>query len=208
MRISHRSEAALQPLILRAILVPLFVLGCYQFQWSFLRRSTTAAIFTLSQYIGLPMSRVGPDLIELNGTFIQFVVGCTLIDAVCGAIPLLWNLSVPVKSNLFRLLTVFVVIFPLNVGRLEIGFVAFAHGVPWWLAHESVSGLIYFLFLVFVIRQHAWRTGPQLRRMSGLQATDSSPGLQPDSQCDSATRGLDPRYSQGFQDPDDGRRFR
>jgi exosortase/archaeosortase len=107
------------------------------------------------------MSRMGPDLIELNGTFIQFVVACTLIDAFCGAIPLLWNLSASVKSNVLRLLTIFVVVFPLNIGRLELGFIAFAHGVPWSLAHECVSGLTYFSLLVFVITQHAWTIGPE-----------------------------------------------
>lgn len=107
------------------------------------------------------MSRTGLDLIALNGTSVQFVVACTLIDAFCGAIPLLWNFSVSVNANLFRLLTIFVVIFPINIVRLEIGFVAFAHGVPWWLAHESVSGLTYFSLLVFVITQHAWTIGPE-----------------------------------------------
>jgi hypothetical protein len=158
------SVAAMHPLVWRAMLVPVFVLGSYQFEWSLLRRWTTAAIFTISRHIGLPISRIGPDLVDLNGTLIQFVIGCTLIDAFSGAIPLLWNLSGSVKSNLVRLVTIFVVMFTLNVGRLEIGFAAFAHGVPWVLAHECISGLTYFILLLFVVRQHAWAIGPEVRQ--------------------------------------------
>jgi exosortase/archaeosortase len=142
--------------VCRALLVPAFVLACHQFEWSPLRQYTTAAIFILSHAVGLPMSRTGPDLIALNGTSVQFVVACTMIDAFCGAIPLLWHPSVSVKSNLVRLLAILVVIFPLNIARLEIGFVAFAHGVPWWLAHETLSGLTYFCLLVFVVEQYTW----------------------------------------------------
>jgi hypothetical protein len=114
----------------------------------------------LSNYLGLPVSRLSADLIDLNGTYFQFVVSCTLIDAFCGMIPLLWNLSVSTLSNVLSLITLFVVLSVFNIARLEVGFVAFANGVPWVLAHEVVSGLTYFVLLAFVWTQHAWAMTP------------------------------------------------
>ena len=88
MRTFRAGLADLHPLVWRALFVPIFVLVCYQFQWSPLRQWTTAAMFNLSSSFGLPISRTGPDLIELNGLSVQFVVACTLIDAFCGAMML------------------------------------------------------------------------------------------------------------------------
>lgn len=147
---------AVRSLTLRVLLVPLLVFTCYQFEWLSLRRLTTAAVFRLSQSIGVPMMLVGPDLVVVNGILVQFVVACTLIDAMCGAIPLLWKTSSTVTSNIMRLLTIFPAMFVFNIFRLEIGFFALARGTPWWLAHEVVSGITYFALLVFVVKQRAW----------------------------------------------------
>ena len=105
----------------------------------------------LSNCIGPPVSRLGADQIAVNGTHFQVVVSCTLIDAFCGMIPLLWDLSVSAMSNVLGLMTLFAVISAFNIVRLQAGFVAYAHGVPWGLAHEVVSGLTYFMLLVFVV---------------------------------------------------------
>jgi hypothetical protein len=109
-------------------------------------------VFHLSIALGLPITRSGPDMIMLNGMAIQFVVACTLADAFCGATPLLWTFSISIKSNVIRMAAIFVLMFPLNIARLEVGFVAFSHGVPWWLAHEFISGLTYFAFLLFIVK--------------------------------------------------------
>jgi len=140
----------------RGALAAAAIVGCRQYDWAPLRRCTTTLIVYLSNYLELSVLRVTPDSIELNSTLVQFVVSCTLIDAFCGAIPLLWNLSVSILFNLFRLAIIFVALFVLNIARLEAGFVAFAHGVPWVLAHEVVSGLTYFTLLVFVFTRHSW----------------------------------------------------
>jgi hypothetical protein len=146
--------------VIRGILATSFAVGCHQYDWAFLRRCTTLAVICLSNYIGLPVSRLSADLIDLNGTHFQFVVSCTLIDAFCGMIPLLWNLSVSTMSNVLGLLTLFIALSVFNIARLEVGFVAFAHGVPWVLAHEVVSGLTYFTLVVFVFMRHGWATAP------------------------------------------------
>jgi hypothetical protein len=150
----------LHPLVIRGILAASFAVGCHQYDWAFLRRCTTVAVVCLSNYLGLPVSRLGADLIDLNGTLFQFVVSCTLIDAFCGMIPLLWNLSVSTMSNVLSLVILFVALSVFNIARLEVGFVAFAYNVPWALAHEVVSGLTYFMLLTFVWTQRAWAMTP------------------------------------------------
>jgi hypothetical protein len=147
-------------LVIRWLLVPVFVIICFQFQWQLLREWTTTAILLVSQWIHLPLARINTDVVELTGIRIKFTVSCTFIDAFCGSIPLLWNLSSPIAKNGLRLLLLYTVIFFLNIARLEGGFVAIAAGVPWWLAHECVSGMVYFLFLVFIIGQRAWANQP------------------------------------------------
>jgi hypothetical protein len=57
-------------------------------------------------------------------------VGGALVDAYCGTIPLLWNFSASTASNLGHLSSIFAPVFLLNVARLELGFIAFARGVP------------------------------------------------------------------------------
>jgi exosortase/archaeosortase len=150
----HRAELS-RAIAVRWMLVPIFVMACFQFDWQFLRQCTTAVILLVSSWIGLSAAHVDADVIALNGIFIQFTVSCTFIDAFCGSIPLLWKTSASVAKNVVRLIVIFLAVSSLNIVRLELGFLGFAHGMPWWLAHECVSGLVYFAFLVFIIKQRA-----------------------------------------------------
>ena len=137
---------------LRVALVPVFVALCYLHDWPWLRAATTAVLIQISAMLGVPMHRHGPDLVELGGVQIQFVIACTMLDAFFGAIPLLWRTSLGLAWNIFRLAAVFLGVFVLNIVRLEAGFVALNRGVPWWLAHECVAGVAYFCLLVFIVR--------------------------------------------------------
>jgi hypothetical protein len=142
--------------VLRWALVPVFVAASHHFDWHFLRECTTDAILISSRWIGLAIDRINTDVIALNDLFVQFTVSCTLIDAFCGGIPLLWLSSISVVNNLGRLLLIFAVLCCLNIVRLEFGFVIYSNGVPWWLARECISGLIYFWLFLFVMKTASW----------------------------------------------------
>lgn len=144
------------PITVRVLLVPLFVGLCYCSQWHWLRELTVTIILALSALLGLPMQRLSADVIGMGGISARFEVACTLIDACFGAIPLLWKPGFSFLRNLQRLVMLLPVAFLLNICRLEIGFVAFAKGAPWWVAHECVAGVTYFFLYLFILHQHTW----------------------------------------------------
>jgi hypothetical protein len=143
-------------LAFRIALAPVFVALCYLYDWLWLRAATTSALVQLSTVLHVPMHREGMDLVELGGMRIQFVVACTMVDAFCGAIPLLWRTSLSLFRNLCYLFVIFVAVFLLNILRLETGFVALDYGVPWSMAHEAVAGVTYFCLLVFIVHERVW----------------------------------------------------
>jgi hypothetical protein len=144
----------------RVLLVPVFVGVCYFYDWHALRALTTATLVQISAFLGVPMQRIGMDLISVAGVNAKFVVACTMIDAYFGAIPLLWRTKISWTQNLLRLGLVAGGVFVLNITRLELGFIAMTRGVPWWLAHEVVSGVTYFCLYLFIVRQKAWSSRP------------------------------------------------
>jgi hypothetical protein len=146
-------------LALRIALVPVFVALCYLLQWWWLRIATTTALVSLSGFLGVPMQRIGPDVVTLDGLAIQFIIPCTMVDAFFGAIPLLWRRSAGWR-NLPRLAAVFAGVCALNLFRLELGFVGLHRGVSWWLAHEVVAGLAYFAVFLLIVETKAWQEQP------------------------------------------------
>jgi hypothetical protein len=140
----------------RVLLVPVFVGACYLYDWHGLRALTTVTLVQISALLGVPMQRIGTDLISVAGFHAKFVVACTMIDAYFGAIPLLWRSRISWTQNLLRLAVVAAGVFALNITRLELGFIAMTRGVPWWLAHEVVAGVAYFCLYMFIVRQKAW----------------------------------------------------
>jgi len=143
-------------LIIRLLLIPVFVAVCHLYSWMWLRVLTTITLVKLSEALGIPMYRVGLDLAQVAGVTVQFVVSCTMIDAFCGAIPLLWRATISWPQNLARLALVFAGVFVLNIVRLELGFIVMTKGVPWWLAHECVAGVAYFCLYAFIVQQRGW----------------------------------------------------
>lgn len=148
-------SSAGRSLALRIALVPVFVVLCYLFQWWWLRSATTTILVQVSAWLGVPMLRVAPDVVSLDGLLIQFIVPCTMVDAFFGAIPLLWRRS-ETWRNLPRLGAIFAGVTLLNLFRLELGFFAIQHGWPWWLAHEVVAGFAYFAVFLLIVRTEAW----------------------------------------------------
>jgi hypothetical protein len=142
--------------VVRLSLVPVFVLLCYQWGWEFLRFLTSEAVRLLDGWMGLSLVRISFDTIHWHGDSFQFQVSCTFADAFCGAIPLLWDSKSSNSRNLLKLGVIFACLFPLNVVRLSSGFLLHARGIPWWLAHETISGFTYFIFLVWLLRHRGY----------------------------------------------------
>jgi hypothetical protein len=142
-------------LLPRVVLVAVFVIICHLFEWRWLRLFTTDTLVSLSAVLGLPMRRLDWDLISIGAIRVQFVVSCSLVDAFLGAVPLLWRTSRSFLWNLLRLAVYVPGLFCLNIFRLEIGFVGIYFGMPWWLAHECVSGVTYFGMFLWIV--HDWR---------------------------------------------------
>jgi len=137
-------------------LVPFFVVICYQFDWVGWRSFTCDALLKISSWIGFPVVRVSPWAFTANGHAYLFVISCTALDAFFGSIPLLWRLSKAVAANLLFLTAYFIVLSAVNLARLEGGFLLFAQGIPWWLAHEAMAGVFYFGMLLWISRQRGW----------------------------------------------------
>lgn len=166
-----RFSPATRALLVRIALVPVFVALCYLLDWTWLRALTESTLLQLSVWLGVPMRPIGAGLVGLDGLRIEFVVACTMVDAFFGAIPLLWrtgrgfthsytdlvrSIREDLWPNLLLLAAVFLGVFALNIFRLELGFVAFHRGVPWWLAHEVVAGFAYFALFLFIMHRRAW----------------------------------------------------
>lgn len=143
-------------LAVRLLLVAVLVVVCHLFEWYWLRFFTTSALMAISAGLGLPMHRIGPDLIEIAGVQAQFVVSCTAIDAFLGALPLLWSARLSVQANLGRFGVLFLAVQAFNLARLEAGFVALNYGMSWWLAHECVAGASYFCLYLYIMKKQAW----------------------------------------------------
>jgi len=176
-------------LAVRIVLAATFVIVCHQFDWILLRYVTAECVFRLSQFLKMDMVRPAADSVELNNIRFQFTVACTQIDVFCGAIPLIWNLAVPVRRNLAKLLVVFVCLFAFNTLRLQFGYTLFAHGVPWILAHDCIAGLNLFLIFLWVVRQAELLTGRPSRTIQTTQTTQTTQATQTSQATQTALTG-------------------
>ncbi len=143
--------------LLRLCLVPVAVLVCYCFDWYWLRALTTDLTVRLTVLAGVHWTRVGQDLVMFRGQLFRFAIACTLVDAWCGTIPLIWKTHASVLSNLRYGGALALGMFALNISRLTFVNVIFAAGVPWHLAHDGFSGLTYLIVWIAIQRRKAWR---------------------------------------------------
>jgi hypothetical protein len=164
-------------LLCRIALVPVAVAVCYLHDWIWLCALTASMLVEISRILGVPMHRIGQDMVELGGAHIQFVVACTMVDAFFGAIPLLWRTSIGMSRNCLRLFAAFAGVFFVNIVRLEAGFVALNSGVPWWLAHECVAGITYFCLLLFIVHEQPWTNTPMAAIRKGSNCAGTSKTL-------------------------------
>ena len=71
-------------LVLRAALAAAFVVLCHAFEWHWIRLLTTNSLMQISALLGVPMRRLGWDLVAIGAVTMRFVVSCTLVDAFPG----------------------------------------------------------------------------------------------------------------------------
>jgi len=143
-------------LLLRVCLVPLFVNLFKQFSWMPLRHATSRIILWLSSLLGLHVAAVSADTIMVENVCYIFVARCTMMDAYFGAIPLLWGWHVSLMKNAGQLARLFVVVFVVNIVRLQVDTFLHAHGVPRPVSHEAITGVAYWVVLAWVLRHRAW----------------------------------------------------
>ena len=140
----------------RAALVAVFAAFAHLFQWTWLRFVTSEAILRISLFLGMTAERVSSDTINFHGQLVEFVTACTFVDVYYGSIPLLWNLKKTFLRNVSWLVVVAAIFFALNVVRLEIGQILFAHGLSWMLADNLPGGVAYFAAWLLIWRQRTW----------------------------------------------------
>jgi hypothetical protein len=177
--------------LLRLCLAPLFVLLCYQFEWSAWRASVCDLFVQLAAWTGIPAERVSPHSFTTGGRVYAFEIACTALDAFCGSIPLLWSVRRPWIRNLAFFAAYFAVLNAANLLRLDIGLAFYLHGVPWWLAHEAAAGVCYFVLFLWIANRRgwtadcsspmAWRRFPYLNTSSPrwIRSPKASPGSAP-----------------------------
>ena len=142
----------------RVPLVAAAVGVCYLFSWDWLRILTASLNHATSAGLGVSSVRVSPDLVLFPGRLVRYALGCTMADAWCGAIPLVWKLRQSIGSNLTYLAGLAAFVFVLNTARLALSnFIIFRLNVPWTIGHQGAAALGYLALWLLIVRRHAWR---------------------------------------------------
>ncbi|HEY6250435.1 MAG TPA: hypothetical protein VI685_10780 [Candidatus Angelobacter sp.] len=160
--------------MLRALLCALTVLICYQFQWQFLRHITCECIFWISNGLGFRVLPLSKDTLQWGDLQVRFVIACTFIDVFCGSVPWLWNRNRSVVKNTSELAVFGMGLFVFNLVRLELGFIFYAYGIPWMLAHGCLGGIAYCVVWLWIDYR---RNRPQPRPRRCSLTPDSLPVL-------------------------------
>jgi hypothetical protein len=84
------------------------------------------------------------------------VIACTFADVWCAAIPLVWDLRRALSRNLLTVFLLALALVLFNVVRLSASDVLFARGLPWWLAHDVLGGVAYFIVWTWVWEHRGW----------------------------------------------------
>jgi exosortase/archaeosortase len=138
-------------LVFRFVLTALAVLLCYQFQWHWLRGLTCDLNLRLDALFGVHLQKIAYDTVVYRGAIYHYVVACTMADAFCGTIPLIWDVRKNIPRNLAFIAVVAIVMLTFNVVRLSFSDVLFAWGLSWNWAHNVVSGVCYFLLWEWIL---------------------------------------------------------
>jgi hypothetical protein len=157
----ERTRLVSSSLVLRFALSALAVLICYQFQWEWLRAATSEWNLRLDALFGVHLQRISFDTVIYRGATYRYVIACTMADAFCGALPLVWNLRRTVMQNLSFIIAFAAGLFVFNVVRLSFSDILFARGLSWDWAHNVVSGVSYFLLWEWILSLKTFSLAPK-----------------------------------------------
>jgi hypothetical protein len=124
---------------------------CYQFHWEWLRALTCDWNLRLDSLFGVHLQKIAFDTVVYRGETYRYAIACTMADAFCGALPLIWNSRHSVVRNLGLIGAFAVVLFIFNVSRLSFSDALFAQGLSWNWAHNVVSGICYFMLWEWIL---------------------------------------------------------
>jgi exosortase/archaeosortase family protein len=138
----------------RLLLMPLFVLLCYQFSWAFLRTAGMNSVLYTSSCFGLETAAVSEYSFAWNDNSYAFYISCTMIDVFFASIPLLWKTGTPVWKNILLITALFSGTYVVNIVRIVSGFILLDVGMPWLFAHKVMGGIAYFIVLVWLVKHN------------------------------------------------------
>lgn len=157
-----------------ALLVTLSVLFCYCFEWDWLEWLTAESLIRIATVCGVGAKRLAWDVIEWQGTPIQFTTACTFVDVFFGAVAIVWSSRCRFIKNIGHVAALAVGLFCFNLLRLTVGFLLYTRGIPWVIAHDVLAGFSYFAVWV-VVMPSAFRLNlPEPSRWRGTRMSTSS----------------------------------
>jgi hypothetical protein len=141
----------------RVACVATLVVLSHSLPWNALRLATSECVLRLSEWLGMAAARVSFDTLRINGQLFEYVTSCTFVDVFMGSIPLLWNRLHGVGRNAAVVLLCAVLLFGLNVIRLELAQWLFAQGYSWVASDQLLGGVCYFLVWLALWRTRSWQ---------------------------------------------------
>jgi hypothetical protein len=157
---AHRARpwyASIDAEIALRVLLAIAAVGvCYRFEWHWLRALTASLNLRLDAVAGVSLHRVADDMVVWRGATYRYVIACTFADVWCAAIPLVWDLRRALSRNLLTVFLLALALVLFNVVRLSASDVLFARGLPWWLAHDVLGGVAYFIVWTWVWEHRGW----------------------------------------------------
>jgi hypothetical protein len=126
---------------------------CYCFQWQWLKVLTCDANLWLDRVVGVYQQRISATEVVWRGHLYYYAIACTLADAWCGALTLIWDLRKSVGRNLLAIARFTPALFVFNILRLTTSDLLVAHGASWAIGHSLFCGCAYFLVWLWVCRQ-------------------------------------------------------
>ena len=152
MRVTHSQRLAGLRIALSATGVALGL----SMQLSWLREIHLNAIVGLLNVAGVEAVKLNQFTFSIHQTPIEITSACTCFEIALAVIPLIYKSSWNRQKALLSLIPAIALFEAINILRLTIGFVLYAHGLSWDSTHAIPSGVFYFLILYLVLTYGGW----------------------------------------------------
>jgi hypothetical protein len=176
-----KSRHAYCILACRLSITAIAVASCYLFQWQCLRYLTSELNRQLVAMAGIYLERVSADTVIWNGVYYQYGNACIFADVWCGSLPLLWDVRVSVLANIQILAPFTLGLFVFNIIRLSLSDILCQMGVPWFVGHNVLGGVAYFLVWKWIWNNVSWRHRTESFDVSRRGKQDDNQGLLGDN---------------------------